>query len=247
MPTLMLRETLISYDSKVSHYTVPPYIRNIAENCFYDKAYLKHLTMPERMDSIGDNAFRMCFNMTGIDMPQVCASVGKSLFRECRRLRQVALPEGTREIDRYMFFACDDMEEICLPGTVERVDESAFSGCGRLRRLILPPEHIMILPEAVRLTAAISYMSRHTQGAGNPEMDRFVSSVSAQAARLAIQQGEPEAIRYMLTHELIRPAEIPEHIREANDMCQTEIAAILLGYRKPAESVPADAEWDPFA
>ena len=47
MPTLMLRETLISYDNRYEHYSVPAHIRNISANCFNERWELQWLTLPD--------------------------------------------------------------------------------------------------------------------------------------------------------------------------------------------------------
>ena len=49
MPTLMLRETLISYDNRYEHYSVPAHIRNISANCFNERWELQWLTLPEHL------------------------------------------------------------------------------------------------------------------------------------------------------------------------------------------------------
>ena len=54
MPTLMLRETLISYDNRYEHYSVPAHIRNISANCFNERWELQWLTLPEHLEELGD-------------------------------------------------------------------------------------------------------------------------------------------------------------------------------------------------
>ena len=174
MPTLMLKESLISFDSPVERYTVPPMIRRIAANAFYDKGRLVHLTIPDNVVEIGDFAFKMCFNMNRLDLPARVEKFGIGMFQQCRKLEVVVLPEGVREIDPGMFVCCDSLRSVTIPQSVEKISPHAFTTSHELREIVIPPENLHLLPESRRSIAAITYMKRHISDGGSSVIDAFV-------------------------------------------------------------------------
>ncbi|MBQ6622335.1 MAG: leucine-rich repeat domain-containing protein [Mogibacterium sp.] len=250
MPTLMLKESLISFDSPVERYTVPPMIRRIAANAFYDKGRLVHLTIPDNVVEIGDFAFKMCFNMNRLDLPARVEKFGIGMFQQCRKLEVVVLPEGVREIDPGMFVCCDSLRSVTIPQSVEKISPHAFTTSHELREIVIPPENLHLLPESRRSIAAITYMKRHISDGGSSVIDAFVRQDPAGIATLAVRQNEKDAIRYMTEHRLLSSAEIGALVTKANDLKRTEIAAMLLeANRQPEGTVLAEElfEWDPFA
>ena len=246
MPTLMLRESLISYDGTARHYTVPSYIRNIADRAFFDTATLQRLTLPGRMDRIGDEAFRSCFNMKRIDLPAEAETVGSDLFRDCRSLTEVSLPAGTVSIGCGMFQNCISLRSLAIPDTVGSIEPGGLSGCEGLRELYISPERLELLPVKYLSTALITYMENHTSDGGSRRVDGFAEKIGLPIAEQAVEENRRNAVLYLFDHSLIQAADIPRLLERADRSGNTEIAAILLENSQPEEG-EAMLDWDPFA
>ncbi len=245
MPTLMLRETLISFDSRVEEYVVPKHIKNVADRCFSERWEMERLTLPEELETLGSYAFRKCINLRQIDMPTHVDSLGKGLFLECRKLHAISIPDGAKEIDFEMFQRCDALHEITLPESVETIHPSAFTTCDQLEYLFVSPAVFALLPSSVQGVAVLSYM-------GKPDFypsavfDSFAEVHGDELMKQAISRRDVPAIRYMLQKEFIPRKLIPNYLEEANRRKQTEVAAVLLEYQQ--ENPEKDAfDWDPFA
>lgn len=250
MPTLMLRETLISYDNRYEHYSVPAHIRNISANCFNERWELQWLTLPEHLEELGDNAFRMCINLKRIDMPVRIEKVGRALFSYCRNLKSVSLPEGVEEIDYEMFRECGALQEIVLPDSVERIHGSAFSSCGSLKYLSCGAEVFALLPEKVQPATALTYLERKgKENSRLPEIfERYVQEKKELLLEMGIRRNDVRGMQYLLENsdpdgELLRNC---QEIAQRNH--RTEIGALILeAMEKNRESASEDAlDWDPF-
>lgn len=244
MPTLMLRETLISYDNRYEHYQVPEHIRTISANCFNERWELRWLTLPEGIRAIGDNAFRMCIHMERIDMPSQVAEIGKSLFKQCRSLQSVVMPEGTCEIDFEMFRDCESLTEIVLPKSVQSVHESAFRSCHHLRYLAVPENVFLILPEGVRNIAARTYMERHGDSDERDVFNSYIREHESELMEGAIDANKVRAVQYMADRGMISSENIPAYLERAGEKRRTEITAVILEARKNQSEDFLD--WDPF-
>ena len=250
MPTLMLRETLISYDNRYEHYSVPAHIRNISANCFNERWELQWLTLPEHLEELGDNAFRMCINLKRIDMPVRIEKAGRALFSYCRNLKSVSLSEGVEEIDYEMFRECGALREVVLPDSVERIHGSAFSGCGSLKYLSCGPEVFALLPEKVQPTAALTYLEREAKEATRlPEiLEEYVREKKNLLLEMGIQRNDVRGMQYLLENSNLDG----EMLRNCQEIAQrshrTEIGALSLeAMEMNRESANEDAlDWDPF-
>lgn len=252
MPVLMLRETLISFDNRATEYQVPKHIRNVTDRCFNERWELEELTLPEELDSLGSYAFRKCIHLRRIHMPKKVEHLGTGLFQECTALRQIRIPEGTEEIDFEMFQCCESLREIHLPETVQRVHGSAFASCSSLEYLFVPPSVFSILPPSVQNIAALSFMGmeRADNCGGFQEdataFDRYGAEHGQELMETGIRRGDVAVVRYLLEKKFVSESRIPEYLFQANDLKQTEVAAVLLQHQQanPAKDI---FDWDPFA
>lgn len=252
MPVLMLRETLISFDNRATEYQVPKHIKNVADRCFNERWELEELTLPEKLDSLGSYVFRKCIHLRRIRMPKKVEHLGKGLFQECTALRQVRIPEGAEEIDFEMFQRCESLREIHLPETVKRIHGSAFASCSGLEYLFVPASVFSILPPSVQNIAVLSFMGR--ERAENSEdhqedvtvFDRYGAEHGPELMETGIRRGDVAAVCYLLEKKFVSENRIPEYLSQANDLKQTEVAAVLLQHQQanPAKDV---FDWDPFA
>lgn len=244
MPTLMLRETLISYDNRYEHYQVPEHIRTISANCFNERWELRWLTLPEGIGTIGDNAFRMCIHLERIDMPSCVDEIGEGLFKQCRSLKSITMPKGTQRIDFEMFRDCEALAEIVLPETIESVHESAFASCRNLRSLVVPEKVFCILPERTQDMAARTYMERAKSFEDSAVFNSYIGVHERSLVEGAIAENQIRAVRYMAERGMISPENIPRYLDESGEKKRTEITAILLEAQKNNEEDLLD--WDPF-
>lgn len=244
MPTLMLRETLISYDNRYEHYRVPDHIRTISANCFNERWELRWLTLPEGVRAIGDNAFQMCIHMERIDMPLCVDEIGKGLFKQCRSLQKVVMPQGSQEIDFEMFRDCESLTNIVLPESVTSVHESAFLSCRNLCYLAVPENVFQILPKGVRNLAARTYMEKNADFDNSDVFDSYIRKHESELMEGAIEANQVHAIQYMADREMISPENIPGYLEWSGKKRRTEITAVLLDVRKNQKEDLLD--WDPF-
>lgn len=244
MPTLMLRETLISYDNRYEHYRVPDHIRTISANCFNERWELRWLTLPEGVRAIGDNAFQMCIHMERIDMPPCVDEIGKGLFKQCRSLQKVVMPQGSQEIDFEMFRDCESLTNIVLPESVTSVHESAFLSCRNLCYLAVPENVFQILPKGVRNLAARTYMEKNADFDNSDVFDSYIRKHESELMEGTIEANQVHAIQYMADREMISPENIPGYLEWSGKKRRTEITAVLLDVRKNQKEDLLD--WDPF-
>ncbi|WP_077391370.1 leucine-rich repeat domain-containing protein [Mobilibacterium timonense] len=266
MPSLIIGRKMVSYDIAVPVVELPDYIEEISAKAFYGKGYIIELILPEGIRAIGDNAFQDCYAMKRLVLPRELDEMGQQVFLQCRSLESVDLPEGVRELGPLMFGSCTSLREIRIPATVCSIDENAFSGASKLRRIHISTDHIGLLPEKYRSTAALTAMSdlwekkelSGDSGSGASELlDGIVREDPEAMATMAIEERDKPALVYMLDRKLIPGSLLPELTEKAVASRATELAAVLLEAANimREDETSGDAagdgtgaeDWDPFA
>lgn len=215
---------------KADSYTVPDGIRSIEELAFSGADSLKRILLPDSVDSIGNYAFRMCYALQRIDLPDRVAHFGSGVFQHCWSLKSVKLPEGLETIGVDMFESCHALTGISLPRSLRSAARSAFTGCRSLREIDITPEQIGLLPPAARYIAVISYMEKNADAAGDQIIDGFAVERQKNLLDLAVNRRSAEAVRYMLSHDLLTESAVREYISKSAERSRIEITALLLEY-----------------
>lgn len=266
MPSLIIGRKMVSYDIAVPVVELPDYIEEISAKAFYGRGYIVELVLPEGIRIIGDNAFQDCYAMKKLVLPAELEEMGQQVFLQCRSLERVDLPEGVLELGPLMFGSCTSLREIRIPPTVRWIDENAFSGASELRRIHISTDHIGLLPEKYRSTAALTAMSdlwekkelSGDSGSGASELlDGIVREDPEAMATMAIEERDKPALVYMLDRKLIPGSLLPELTEKAVASRATELAAVLLEAANimREDETSGDAagdgtgaeDWDPFA
>lgn len=265
MPSLIIGRKMVSYDIAVPVVELPDYIEEISAKAFYGKGYIIELILPDGVRAIGDNAFQDCYAMKRLVLPREVEEMGQQVFLQCRSLESVDLPEGVLELGPLMFGSCTSLREIRIPATVRSIDENAFSGASKLRRIHISTDHIGLLPEKFRRTAALTAMSDLWEkkelsgdvGSGALELlDGIVREDPEGMATMAVEERDKPALVYMLDRRLIPEKLLPALTEKAVASRATELAAVLLEaaniLRQDEASGVAGGgsgseDWDPFA
>lgn len=258
MPKLIAGHTLINYDENVPVVKIPKFVFSIADRAFSERGAIKRIEMTDSVKSIGNYAFRMCYNMRSIVLPSRIDEFGVGVFEKCWALENVALPEGVLRIDRDMFSECHVLKEIIIPSTIEDIDNAAFSGCTKLERIVINPRKVVLLPIDQRDIAVISYMEDHSQSEAmnllneqSCQINKYARSHLNTVMKLAVKNGNAQAVRYMISNDLIPEDGITELVNIAAEKKRAEIIAMLIDEQDKRRKLDKDKEednsWNPFA
>ncbi len=131
--------TLITYPGgSAGDYTIPPGVRGIGDQAFYDCPGLASVTIPGSVTTIGLAAFAYCSSLTRLMIPNTVTNIGDDAFDGCSGLTDVTMPGGLITIGDYMFLGCNSLTNITIPGSVTSIGTAAFDGCTSLASVAIP-------------------------------------------------------------------------------------------------------------
>lgn len=238
---------LTKYRGDETEYRVPEGTEIIGELAFAGSDGLEKLYIPDSVASIGNYAFMNCYSLREIRMPESIDRIGAGLFQNCWQLRKVVLPEGTRMLGTDLFENCHGLIELNIPESVTKVARTALSGCRSLRKIRISPGQIDLLPASARYTAVMTAMEDSENGGreGSEIIDRYVQERQRSFLDLAVNRRSTEAVRYMISHNLVSDEALREYLSRSVSAGRTEISALLLDSLKDRRVNTLDE--DPFA
>lgn len=157
------------------------------------------ITIPPWMKSIPENAFYNCFALTQIMIPSGVTRIGRAAFYNCMKLTEAALPEELTSLEDYAFYGCEALKTMLVPGGVTRIGAYAFSGCEELTSVTISEGTTSIGPEA--FSGCIELKSIHIpESVASIERNAFLwcSSVTIRApgGSYAEQYAKKKKIRF---------------------------------------------------
>lgn len=130
---------VFSNNSTIQYIFIPPSIKEIGEQCFYNCSNLKSVVIASEDDiTLGSACFMDCSNLTSIEINGNLNSLSSSLFSGCSSLSSITLPDSLLKIEKNAFYLCTSLQSLSIPAEVYEIGEFAFSGCSALKSVTLP-------------------------------------------------------------------------------------------------------------
>lgn len=130
---------VFSNNSTIQYVFIPPSIKEIGEQCFYNCSNLKSVVIASEDDiTLGSACFMDCSNLISIEIHGNLSSLPSYLFSGCSSLFTINLPSSLLTIEKNAFSSCTSLQSISIPAEVYKIDEFAFSGCSMLQSITLP-------------------------------------------------------------------------------------------------------------
>lgn len=116
-------------------YTVPDYVKTIAEKAFYGHKWLAEIDFQEGIETIGENAFAECTTLEKAELPQSLKKIGASAFYKCSALSKITIPSGVTTLGNGAFAENTSLTEAVLEGNIKTMDNAVFMGCDKLKHV----------------------------------------------------------------------------------------------------------------
>ncbi len=114
---------------------IPPLVREIKQNTFYDCSGLTTVTLGDGLEEIGKSSFYRCYSLAQIVIPNAVKKIKSHAFQECSGLTAVTLGEGLEEIGEWAF-SYTALKSIRIPPAVKAIHGSAFYACSNLESVV---------------------------------------------------------------------------------------------------------------
>lgn len=130
------------YAKKDEEFTVPDTIKEIREDAFKKKSFLKKVIMP-KVIKIGTNAFGYNFSLETVELGEGIKSLPDYLFRDCKKLKNVTVPSTVKSLGGDIFYNCSSLEYVKFmgssPPSLTRInDRPCFKGCPATMKFYVP-------------------------------------------------------------------------------------------------------------
>lgn len=99
---------------KLTEYTVPAGVREIAGSAFGGCASLRQIQLPAGLRCIGDGAFQDCADLLSADLPDSLEHIGACVWSGCGKLERLHIPAAVRTIGADAFPQADAVPEITV-------------------------------------------------------------------------------------------------------------------------------------
>lgn len=96
-------------------FTIPDGVETIGEMAFRRKKNLRSVALPPTVRTISRDAFYDCDSLDDVVVPQSVATVGGYAFAECDNLRCVTFAGTPKRLSRHAFEDSDNLQEIVVP------------------------------------------------------------------------------------------------------------------------------------
>jgi len=110
-------------------------ITGIADEAFYNCAFISAIRLPDSITFIGVSAFENCSMLSYINLNNV-TSIGQNAFNNCCSLNAINLDNLTT-INNYTFSECDNLSIVTAPKAIS-IGNYAFYGCINLSTISCP-------------------------------------------------------------------------------------------------------------
>ena len=116
-------------------YTVPAYVKTIAEKAFFGHKWLSEIDFQEGIETIGRNAFAECTALEKAELPQSLKKIAGSAFYRCTALSKITIPTGVTTLGNGAFAENTSLTEAVLEGNIKTMDTAVFMGCSKLNHV----------------------------------------------------------------------------------------------------------------
>ena len=152
--------TVTGWGSKLTTFTFPSTITNIAASCMYNCPKVTEIVIPNSVTTIGTKAFNNMHALKKITIGSGVHTVGaecyvnspieqvifvtgskeilEGAFENISTLKYVTMSEGVISVGANAFKQCTGLLSISFPSTLKTIGASAFQGCTGLTTLTFP-------------------------------------------------------------------------------------------------------------
>ena len=208
---------------------IPEGVVKINADAFMDCRRLEEIVFPESVKDIGERAFMNCESLERVKLPRRVEALRGKAFLGCGRLQEAEFFAAAMILEAHIFDS-PALRQVRFAGEKVYVSPKAFEGetCQAEPVLAAPKAPISEFPAALKPLAAEGFVKYREEY--EPEAAAsYVKYIRSQRKKLWMY---PDILRFMLEEKYIPAGEISDFVDEAARQQKTELAAMLLEYRK---------------
>ena len=260
---------LRDYYSDQADIVLPDFVYEVGSYVFRNMDYIRSVTIPEGALDIGYGTFSGCTGLTRVVIPDTVQRIDMYAFSGCEKLTQLKLPKSLKILRDSTFINCTRLREMTIPENVKKVEFHAFFGCVRLKEIrglgvteledpiidqvskcifpLIPMEQVE--SRLMRENLTLGYMTApELYGETGQAYADYAVEKAERLARLSVDYGFSEPLRYLNEHELLQAQWLEELVAKAQERGRADITAYLLDCKEKQSNLNGDSDdfWDAF-